>query len=164
MYISRLARVARGLKLLRLPGSEASLWGVLEKCRAALGGPPRACPEPVEGGCPYLGPVFATGSALLALHSRGFELVAFLPADELGKAGRFPAQSEAEARHGGVADEIHLGMVFIAWLVIVLLDVFFILREAPGFVVPFELCAFVDGKGWNADARQTEVIGAGEVS
>jgi hypothetical protein len=38
--------------------------------------------------------------SLLVLQSCGLELVALVPFDTLGGAGRFPSQSESEARHG----------------------------------------------------------------
>lgn len=37
---------------------------------------------------------------LLAFHSRGFEFVSVLPADQLGQIRGFPSQGEAEAGHG----------------------------------------------------------------
>src|SRR5579863_5875601 len=88
----------------------------------------------------------------LALEARAFEFVAVLPADEGGQIGRVPAQREAEAGHGGVAGEVHLGMIFVAWLVVVLLDVFLLLLQAPGFGVSLVFHAFVDRERRNAYA------------
>src|SRR5580704_4817379 len=100
----------------------------------------------------------------LALQSRCLEFIALLPADEPREACRLPAESESEARHRRIADEIHLGMVLIAGLVVMLLRVFLVLRQTPGLVVAFELHAFIDRERWNAHAGQTEMIGAIEVS
>ena len=55
-------------------------------------------------------------------------------------------------------------MVFVARLVIVLLDVVALLGKAPGFGVSLELHAFADREGRDADAGQTEMVGAVEVS
>ena len=69
---------------------------------------------------------------LLALQSRRLELIAVLPFDQARLAGRpGPSQCESEARHRRVADEIHLRMVFVARLVVVLLDVVMLLLDAP---------------------------------
>ena len=51
-------------------------------------------------------------------------------------------------------------MIFVARLVVVMGGVVRILRQSPGFIVAFELHPFIDGKRWNADAREAEVIGA----
>src|SRR5579872_5176567 len=55
-------------------------------------------------------------------------------------------------------------MVLVAGLVIVLLHVLAFLVESPGFWMSLELHSFIDGEGWHAFARQTEMIGAVEVS
>src|ERR1051326_1747985 len=51
-------------------------------------------------------------------------------------------------------------MVLVAGLVIVLLDVFAFPIKSPGLRMSLELHAFIDGEGWHAFARQTEMIGA----
>src|SRR5215472_934465 len=83
-----------------------------------------------------------------------------LPADQFGHAGCFPGQGKSEARHRRIADEVHIGMVLVAWLMIVLLYVFFFLIEPPGLAVSLELHAFVDREGWDSDPSHAEVIGA----
>src|SRR5579871_3845496 len=87
---------------------------------------------------------------LLALDSCGLELVALLPADQLGQACGLPSERESEARHRRVADKIHLGMIFVARLVIVLFDVLLFLFKAPGLGMSLVLHALIDGEGWNA--------------
>src|SRR5580692_1551274 len=153
MYISRLARVAERLKLPRL-------WAL---CRLRLASAVESanCVRRVFRRAFVLG---AAARSLLALDSRRFEFIALLPSYELGEACRFPAEREAESRHRAIADKIHLRMVFITRLVITLLGVLFVLRQTPGFVVPFELHAFVDRECGNADAGQTEMIGAVKMS
>src|SRR6266850_4559272 len=93
-----------------------------------------------------------------------FEFVAFFPGDLDRLVGGLPSQGEAETGHGGVGGVVHSRVVFVAGLVVVILGVVGILREAPGFVVEFELHACVDGEGGDANARETEVVGAIEVS
>src|ERR1700751_2750910 len=100
---------------------------------------------------------------LLALDPCALELVAFLPADQFGQAGRFPSQCEAEPGHRRVAYKIHIRVVLVAGLVIVLLDVFALLLHAPGFRMSLELRAFIDGERRNADPSHAEMIGAVEV-
>src|ERR1700688_3556901 len=134
-----------------------------------MAGSGRALPCEVKSGTParlvfsqYS--VLGTRYSLLALEPCRFELIALLPADELRETCRFPAQRESKPRHGCVADEVHFRMILVAWLVIVLLDVFFILRQPPRFVVTFELHSFIDRKRRNTHARQTEMIGAIKMS
>ena len=70
------------------------------------------------------------------------------------------AQQEPKRRHLGKSRKIHLRAVFVARLMIAMLDVIFGLGLAPGFVVSFEFQPFVDRERRNAHARQTEMIGA----
>src|SRR4029077_3920012 len=81
---------------------------------------------------------------LLALRSRRLELITLLPADDFRETCRFPAERESKARHGCVAHEVHCRIVFVTRLVIMLLRVLFVLRQAPGLVVAFELHSFID--------------------
>ena len=74
--------------------------------------------------------------------------------------GGLPSQREAETRHVGVGGPVETGMIFVARLMVVVLNVVLILGESPGFVVTFEFDPLVDGKGGNADTRQAEVVGA----
>ncbi len=69
-------------------------------------------------------------------------------------------RTKPKRRHGAVTGEIHFETVFVTGLVIVLLVVFLILREPPGFVVALVLHAFADGKRRDAHAREAEMIGA----
>ena len=55
-------------------------------------------------------------------------------------------------------------MIFITGLVIMLLVVFPILIKSPSLIVALVLDAFINRKGRNADARQTEVIRAIEMA
>jgi len=75
-----------------------------------------------------------------------------------------PAERETEARHGRVRSPVQAGMVLVAWLMVVMGSVIFVLRQAPGLVVAFELYSFVNRKGRNSYAREAEVIGAVIVS
>src|SRR5579864_2441880 len=97
-------------------------------------------------------------SHLVILEASRFELISLLPADQLRKTGSLPTQSEAKPRHRAVAGEIHLGMIFIAGLVVVLFDILAILSQAPRFIVPLEFHPLVDREGGNSDARQAKVI------
>src|ERR1700691_5191957 len=92
--------------------------------------------------------------------TRSFELIAFFPVDEMRLVGSLPAERETEARHGGVRGPVQTGMVFVARLMVVMRGVVGILRQSPDFIVAFELYSLIDGKRWNANARQAEVIGA----
>src|SRR5271163_2640718 len=51
-------------------------------------------------------------------------------------------------------------MVFVTGLMVAMGGEVGVLGNAPGFIVTLELHAFVDGEGRNADARETEVVGA----
>ena len=55
-------------------------------------------------------------------------------------------------------------MVLVARLVIVVLRVVAVLLQSPGFVVAFELHAFIDGEGRDSHPREAEVVGSVEVS
>src|SRR5271163_4175301 len=81
---------------------------------------------------------------LLALRSRRLKFISRLPADQIRQARGFPSQGETEARHGRISHEIHLRMIFVAGLVIVLLDVLVLLIHAPRFRMPLELHPFVN--------------------
>src|SRR6266851_9629800 len=74
--------------------------------------------------------------------------------------GSLPAERETEARHGSVGGVVHAGVILIAWLVVVMGGVVGVLIETPGFIVTLELHPLIDGKRWDADAREAEVIGA----
>src|SRR5437879_3218910 len=81
---------------------------------------------------------------LLILLPRRLELIALLPLHQLWQACRLPAQRKPKPRHRAVPGEIHLGMILIARLVVVLLDVLTILRQPPGFIVALKLHPLVD--------------------
>src|SRR5450755_1629715 len=51
-------------------------------------------------------------------------------------------------------------MVFVARLVIAMIHVVFLLRNAPGFIVALELDSLIHGERRNSDTSQAEVIGA----
>src|SRR5207245_6475290 len=84
------------------------------------------------------------------LQPRRFKFVALLPADELWHAGRFPSQSEAEARHRSVTGEIHIRVIFITRLMVVLGCVFVRLLDAPSRVVALVLHSFVYLESWDS--------------
>ena len=94
-----------------------------------------------------------------AFEPRRFELVTLLPPDDVRQRGGLPSKHEAEASHRAVPGKIHVGTVLVAGLVVVLLVVFVVLLQAPGFVMALILQAFVDGERRNPDAGETEVIG-----
>src|ERR1700684_142731 len=54
-------------------------------------------------------------------------------------------------------------MVLVTRLVIMLLDVLALLLDSPCFGMTFVLHSFVNREGWNANPRQTEMIGPVEV-
>lgn len=92
------------------------------------------------------------------------ELIPFFPANEAILVGSLPAERETEARHRRIRGPIPSGTVFVAWLMVVVLNEVFILSQSPSLVVAFELDSLVDGKGGYTNARQAEVIGAVIVS
>src|ERR1700719_5360359 len=96
----------------------------------------------------------------LALLARRFKFVAGLPAGQSGLRSRFLSERQTKARHLGKPDEIHLGAIFVARLMIIMIDVIFRLRLAPRGVVAFVFQSFANGKRRHADARETEMIGA----
>src|SRR5579864_2618185 len=55
-------------------------------------------------------------------------------------------------------------MVFVAGLVIVLLDIFLFLIQSPSLAVAFELHALIDRERWNTHTCQAEMIGTVEVA
>lgn len=69
--------------------------------------------------------------SLLALGSCGFKLVALLPFNQLGRACRRPPERESESGHRRVSNEIHLGMILVAGLMVVLLGVLVQLLQTP---------------------------------
>src|SRR5712691_4158567 len=98
--------------------------------------------------------------ACFALLARRFKLVAGLPALQFRGHGRLLAKQESKSRHLRESGEIHLRTIFIARLVIAMIDVIFRLRLAPRGVVALILQSFADGKRRNAHARQAEMIRA----
>src|SRR4029077_5217420 len=98
-----------------------------------------------------------SGRASLA---RRFEFIAGLPALQRRRRGRLVAEQKAEARHFREPGEVHLRTVFIAGLMVAMIDIILGLRFAPGDVAALVFQSFADGKRRTADARQTEMIGA----
>src|SRR5713226_1361977 len=98
--------------------------------------------------------------ACFALLARRFKLVAGLPALQLPCHGRLLAKQKSKSRHLRESGEIHLPTIFIARLVIMMIDVIFRLGLAPRGVVALILKSLDEGKGGHTDARQAEMIGA----
>lgn len=86
------------------------------------------------------------------------EFIAFLPANQATFGSGLPAQGEAEAGHGGVANKVHAGTVLVARLVIPVFRVIFGLLESPGKVVAFVFHALRDRKRRDTDTGEAEVI------
>src|ERR1700676_1640056 len=95
-----------------------------------------------------------------ALLARRFKLVAGLPTLLLRSHGRLLAKHESELRHFRQAGEIPFRAIFVAGLVVAMVHVILRLRFAPRGVVAFVFQSLTDRKGWDADARHTEMIGA----
>jgi hypothetical protein len=81
---------------------------------------------------------------LAGFFSGGFEFVAGLPLDQGGLRCSLEAEVVAELRDFCQTGEVHFGAVFIAGLVIVMLDVVFGLGSASGFIVALEFYSFAD--------------------
>ena len=92
------------------------------------------------------------------------ELISLFPANCFRLARRLPPGGEAEPRHCGIASEIHVRMIFVAWLVVVLGGVFVRLLQAPRLVMPLVLHPFINRERRNSHTRQAEVIGTVVVS
>src|ERR1700693_2924424 len=95
-----------------------------------------------------------------AFFTRRFEFVAGLPALQRRRHSRLLAEQKTEARRFREPGKVHLRAVFIAGLMVAMIDIILRLRFAPRGVVALEFQSFADGKRRNADARQTEMIGA----
>src|SRR5713226_2580375 len=93
-----------------------------------------------------------------ALLARRFKFVAGLPAGHFLLRCGFGSQRETEARHLGQTGKIHLCAILIAELMVPMIYIILRLRFAPRSVVTFEFQPFVDGKRWNSDAGQAEMI------
>src|SRR3989442_1371654 len=97
---------------------------------------------------------------LSALHAGCVEFIALLPSDGMRKVCGLPSQRKSEARHGGIAGEIHRRMVLITGLVIMLCGVFLVLLESPCFVMSLEFHALINRERRNSNSCQTEMVGA----
>src|SRR5208283_805002 len=124
---------------------------------------PRTTAVPTASqGVPIATPIrfslFPAGLVMRLLPPRRLKLIALLPPDQPRKTSRLPTQGKSKARHSRVAHEVHLRMIFVAGLVIMLLDILLVLRHAPSFVVALELHSFIDRERRNAHPRHAEMI------
>ena len=71
--------------------------------------------------------------------SRFGEFIARLPANQRWLVGCEPSQSDAEARHHGIAAKVHLWIVFVSWLMVALGDKVFGLLQAPLAIVVLDI-------------------------
>src|SRR6185369_181977 len=71
-----------------------------------------------------------------------------------------PSSRETKTSHHGITSEIHFRTIFVAGLMIALGGVFIRLLHTPRRIMPFVFHSLVDGKGWDANASQAEVIGS----
>src|ERR1700680_3124245 len=86
---------------------------------------------------------WAGASLACAFHSCGLELVSFLPSDEIGLGCGFPSQGKSETRHCCVSRKVHVGVIFVAGLMIVFRRIFVGLLLTPCGVMAFVFHTFI---------------------
>src|SRR5579864_4160733 len=95
-----------------------------------------------------------------ALLARRFKFVVGLPTGQRGLRSRFASERETESRHLGKPCEIPVGVILVARLMIMMVDVIFSLGLAPRGVVAFVFLPFVNRERRHANTRETEMIRA----